>query len=278
MTRAIPIALTIAGSDSGGGAGIQADLKTFSALGVYGASVLTALTAQNTRGVSAIHGVPPDFVRAQMDAVFGDLHIRAVKVGMLAEVPIIEAVRQGLDVHGRCPIVLDPVMVAESGDHLLADNAAKAIVDQLFPVATLITPNLHEAAHLLGKGVAEDEAAMERQARALQDMGAANVLVKGGHARLGNHAADVLVTQDGSVHWFTAPLVDTRNTHGTGCSLSSAIAAHLALGAGLAEAVSRAKEWLTSALQHADELDVGEGAGPVHHFHALWHHLWEAQS
>lgn len=270
MKSRIPIALTIAGSDSGGGAGIQADLKAFSALNVYGASVLTALTAQNTRGVSAIHAVPPEFVRAQMDAVFDDLAVDAVKIGMLADVSVIAAVRQGLDARPTRPVVLDPVMVAESGDPLLADNAANAIVEQLFPLATLITPNLHEAAHLLGESLAQDEAAMERQAKALQRLGAANVLVKGGHASLGDHAADVLVTEDGLPQWFTAPLVETKNTHGTGCSLSSAIAAHLAFGAKLPEAVSKSKEWLTGALQHANELDVGKGAGPVNHFHALW--------
>ncbi len=264
----IPITLTIAGSDSGGGAGIQADLKTFSALGTYGASVLTALTAQNTLGVTAIHDVPTDFIAAQMDAVFSDLDVKVVKIGMLLQPAIIETVAAGLRKYNVDQIVLDPVMVAESGDPLLAADAVSSLVEHLFPLATLITPNLHEAACLLNKNMAATNEAMEQQAIALQAMGANSVLVKGGHST-GRDAADVLVS-DGEARWYSAPFIDTKNTHGTGCSLSSAITARLAHDDGLFDAVETSKQWLTGAIQHADELAVGKGAGPVHHFHSLW--------
>ena len=263
------IALTIAGSDSGGGAGIQADLKTFSACGVYGASVLTALTAQNTQGVTAIHDVPVDFIRAQMDAVFDDLAVNAVKIGMLSQVPIIEAVADGLNHHKPAAIVLDPVMVAESGDPLLAQEAEGSLVKHLFPIADVITPNLHEATRLLGCEMAETRDAMEDQARRLLAMGAKAVLLKGGHSK-GADAEDCLVSGDGETVWYSAPFIDTKNTHGTGCSLSSAIASHLALGQDLPEAVRRAKAWLSQAIAHADSLQIGSGAGPVHHFHQFW--------
>ncbi|MEE9314622.1 MAG: bifunctional hydroxymethylpyrimidine kinase/phosphomethylpyrimidine kinase [Rhizobiaceae bacterium] len=265
------IALTIAGSDSGGGAGIQADLKTFSALGVYGASVLTALTAQNTLGVTAIHDVPPDFIRAQMDAVFSDLEVDAVKIGMLSQPAIIEAVALGLKAHEQTTIILDPVMVAESGDTLLAEDAVQSLVRHLFPIATLITPNLHEAAKLLGCEMAEDAATMEAHSEALLALGAKAVLLKGGHSS-GSDAADFLLTSDGIRRWYSAPFVDTKNTHGTGCSLSSAIASNLAKNETLEVAVDHAKLWLTKAIAHADELQIGKGAGPVHHFHAQWKH------
>ena len=263
------IALTIAGSDSGGGAGIQADLKTFSACGVYGASVLTALTAQNTLGVSAIHDVPADFVTAQMDAVFTDLAVDAVKIGMLSQPVIIEAVAGGLKAHNAPAIVLDPVMVAESGDPLLADEAEDSLVKHLFPLADIITPNLHEAARLLDAGMAGSREDMVEQARQLKQKGAKAVLLKGGHSG-GERADDCFVDQAGSVFWFSAPFINTRNTHGTGCSLSSAIASHLALGADLETAIDRAKIWLSRAIAAADTLDIGSGAGPVHHFHDYW--------
>jgi hydroxymethylpyrimidine/phosphomethylpyrimidine kinase len=264
----VPIALTIAGSDSGGGAGIQADLKAFSANGVYGASVLTALTAQNTRGVQAIHDVPAAFVAAQIDSVFSDLAVDAVKIGMLSQVPVIEAVADGLARHHARRVVLDPVMVATSGDRLIADGAVAALKARLIPRAQLITPNLPEAAALLDCPVATDEAEMERQGRALLALGAGAVLVKGGHGDSAE-AVDLLVTADGALRLAT-PRIATRNTHGTGCTLSSAIAAQLAHGKPLAEAVAAAKDYVTRAIAAADRLGVGHGHGPTHHFHAWW--------
>ena len=263
------IAVTIAGSDSGGGAGIQADLKTFSALGVYGATVLTALTAQNTRGVTAIHDVPVDFITAQIDAVFSDLAVNAVKIGMLSQPAIIETVAAGLIRHGMTKIVLDPVMVAESGDPLVAENAVQSLIDNLFPVATLVTPNLHEAARLLNCPMAATEASMEKQAEALIKLGCKAVLIKGGHSN-SDEASDFLLNANGTRRWFSAPFVDTKNTHGTGCSLSSAIASGLAKDDDLETAIKTAKRWLSNAIAQADTLSIGEGAGPVHHFHEFW--------
>lgn len=262
------IAVTIAGSDSGGGAGIQADLKTFSALGVYGASVLTALTAQNTLGVSAVHDVPAEFVAAQINAVYGDLAVKATKIGMLSQPAIIEAVAEGLATHQTGPVVLDPVMVAASGDPLIADEAVEVLRSVLIPMADLITPNLHEAARLLGVSVAADRAAMERQAQALLELGSSAVLLKGGHGG-GAEAADLLLSHAGP-RWFTSPRVATQNTHGTGCTLSSAIAASLARDAALNDAVATAKTYIQAAIEAADKLLIGSGHGPVHHFHALW--------
>jgi hydroxymethylpyrimidine/phosphomethylpyrimidine kinase len=262
------IALTIAGSDSGGGAGIQADLKTFAALGVYGASAITALTAQNTLGVDAVLAVPPDFVRAQMQAVACDLGVGAIKIGMLATSGVIEAVAEGLADFPGVPVVLDPVMVAASGDALLDEDAVVTLRARLLPLATLITPNLAEAAALLDVSEARDARDMEQQGAELLAIGARAVLVKGGHLR-SEQAVDLLVTADG-VERFAAPRVATRNTHGTGCTLSSAIAAELAKGASLRDAVATAKAYLTEALKHADALGIGKGRGPVHHFHHWW--------
>lgn len=269
MTRAaIPIAVTIAGSDSGGGAGIQADLKAFSALGCYGASVITALTAQNTLGVTAIHDVPPDMIAAQMDAVFDDLDVRAVKIGMLSRPPAITAVAEGLTRWRGAPVVLDPVMVAASGARLLEDAAVESLLRLLVPRADLITPNLPEAAALLEAPIAETEAQMEAQGRALLARGARAVLMKGGHST-GPDSVDLLVTAEG-VTRFPAPRAATRNTHGTGCTLSSAIAAGLAHGFSLEESVAKAKRYITGAIAAADQLEVGRGHGPVHHFFDLW--------
>lgn len=269
LTRpAIPIAVTIAGSDSGGGAGIQADLKAFSALGCFGASVITALTAQNTLGVTAIHDVPPDFIAAQMDAVFDDLDVRAVKIGMLSRPPAILAVAEGLARWPGAPVVLDPVMVAASGARLLEDAAVETLTRALLPRADLITPNLPEAAALLGAEAARSEAQMQEQGRRLMDLGARAVLMKGGHGE-GPESVDLLVTGEG-VTRFPAPRAATRNTHGTGCTLSSAIAAGLAHGFTLEEAVAKAKRYITGAIAAADELKVGRGHGPVHHFFDLW--------
>jgi len=263
------IALTIAGSDSGGGAGIQADLKTFSACGVYGASVLTALTAQNTLGVTAIHDVPVDFIKAQMNAVFSDLRVNAVKIGMLSQPAIIQTVADGLKQDAPFAIVLDPVMVAESGDPLLAEDAESSLVQHLFPLADLITPNLHEAARLLKTEMAQSNEHMEEQAKQLLAMGANAVLLKGGHAS-GDYAEDCYAAADGTVTWFSAPFIDTKNTHGTGCSLSSAIASYLAKGEDMPTAIDKAKNWLSNAIAAADSLQIGSGAGPVHHFHQFW--------
>ena len=265
---ATAIALTIAGSDSSGGAGIQADLKTFSALGVYGASVITALTAQNTLGVQGIHATPADFVAGQMDSVFSDLTISAVKIGMLSSPEVIEAVAAGLERHGAGNVILDPVMVATSGDRLISDAAMDRLRERLLPLALVLTPNLPEAAALLGEPVARDEADMERQGKRLLELGATSVLVKGGHLG-GPQSVDVFVYEGGSGR-LEAPRVQTRNTHGTGCTLSSAITAMLATGSGLIEAVVQAKDYLTSALLAADRLQIGSGAGPVHHFHDVW--------
>jgi hydroxymethylpyrimidine/phosphomethylpyrimidine kinase len=262
---AVPVALTIAGSDSSGGAGIQADLKTFAAFGVYGASVITALTAQNTRGVSGVHEVPPDFVTAQLDAVFDDLDIAAVKIGMVAQVQTIEAIAAALSRRTPKHVVLDPVMVATSGDRLLSTDAVSALRERLFPLASLITPNLPEAAALLGDSVASDEAAIAKQGRQLLAMGARAVLIKGGHGK-GSESIDYLFFGD-DVIALPAPRIPTANTHGTGCSLSSAIAAGLAKGEILETAVRDAKTWISAAIAAADSLGVGHGHGPIHHFH-----------
>lgn len=266
--RHTPIAVTIAGSDSSGGAGVQADLKTFSALGVYGASVIAALTAQNTRGVTAIHDVPPNFIAAQIDAVFSDLAVNAVKIGMLSVPAAIEAVAAGLDRYGQAAVVLDPVMVATSGARLLAPKAVEALVRTLFPRARLVTPNLPEAAALLDAPVAADETEMRAQAERLLGLGAQAVLIKGGHAA-GPESVDLLVEPVGVVR-FAARRSITGNTHGSGCTLSAAIAAGLAKGADLPAAVHAAKDFVGRAIAAADRLAVGSGHGPVHHLHAWW--------
>jgi hydroxymethylpyrimidine/phosphomethylpyrimidine kinase len=262
------IAVTIAGSDSSGGAGIQADLKTFSALGVYGASVIAALTAQNTRGVTAIHDVPPDFVTAQIDAVFSDLAVGAVKIGMLSSPRIVEAVARGLTRWNQHAIVLDPVMVAESGDRLITPEAIDVLKRELLPYAMIVTPNLPEAAALLDTAVARDEAEMRDQAARLLALGAKAVLLKGGHAG-GAESADLFADGTNLLR-LAAERVPTRNTHGTGCTISSAIAAGLAKGLDLPAAVAEAKTYITAAIGAADRLSIGSGHGPVHHFHAWW--------
>ncbi len=262
------IAVTIAGSDSGGGAGIQADLKTFSALGVYGASVIAALTAQNTKGVTGIHDVPPDFIAAQIDAVFSDFDVRAVKIGMLSNTAAIAAVATGLDRYKQSNVVLDPVMVATSGDRLLTSDAVESLRRLLIPKALVLTPNLPEAAALLDTSVAADEAAMRDQAQRLLKLGAKSVLIKGGHGS-GAESVDLLVSS-GGIERLAAPRFATRNTHGTGCTLSSAIAAGLAKGMTLIEAVRSAKTFVTTAIAAADRLSIGSGHGPVHHFNRWW--------
>jgi hydroxymethylpyrimidine/phosphomethylpyrimidine kinase len=263
-----PVALTIAGSDSSGGAGIQADLKTFAALGVYGASVITALTAQNTRGVSGIHQVPAEFVAAQIDAVFSDLAVDAVKIGMVAQLATIDAIAGGVERWSPRHVVLDPVMEATSGDRLLAADAVEALRTKLIPRAALITPNLPEAAALLDEPVAASEEEIERQGKRLLSLGCAAVLIKGGHGQ-GSESTDYLVTASGVIA-LSAPRVATQNTHGTGCSLSSAIAAGLAKGEDLETAVRNAKAWLSAAIAAADRFAVGHGHGPIHHFHRFY--------
>ena len=264
------IALTIAGSDSSGGAGIQADLKSFSALGVYGASVITAITAQNTRGVEAIEPVSPAMIAAQIDAAFSDLNISAVKIGMVGGVEAITAVATRLRHHlaeRSTPVVLDPVMIAKSGDVLLPSQAIAAMRAMLLPLATLLTPNLPEAADLLGLQQAQTDDELRRQGQALLALGPRHILMKGGHA-VGETCTDLLLGEDEMA--FSAPRIHTKNTHGTGCSLSSAIAAGLASGMSVAQATSQAHDWLHRAILAADDLHVGSGHGPVHHFHAMW--------
>src|SRR5262245_13813401 len=263
-----PIALTIAGSDSSGGAGIQADLKTFAALGVYGASVITALTAQNTEGVSGIHQVPAEFMTAQIYAVFSDLAVGAVKIGMVAQPAVIDAIVGGLRRWSPTHVVLDPVMVATSGDRLLAAAAVEALRTTLIPLASVLTPNLPEAAALLAEPVATDEAAVEQQGKRLLRMGCKAVLIKGGHGQ-GAESIDYLIDANGTIA-LAAPRVATKNTHGTGCSLSSAIAAGLAKGESMETAVRNAKAWVTAAIAAADRFSVGHGHGPVHHFHRYY--------
>ncbi len=261
------IALTIAGSDSGGGAGIQADLKTFSALQVYGASAITAITAQNTCGVRAIHDVPAAMVTAQIEAVLDDLDVNAVKIGMLSQTQTILAVATAL-MRARQRPVLDPVMIATSGDALLAPDAITALITHLLPIAQIITPNLNEAARLLNTKPATSPAIMREQAEALSHMTTGAVLIKGGHGST-QICTDILYHQ-GQFSIFDYPRLPTRNTHGTGCTLAAAIAAYLAHGQTLPDAVALARRYLQTAIAHADTLHIGNGHGPVHHFATQW--------
>ena len=264
----IPLALTIAGSDSSGGAGIQADLKTFAALGVYGACVVTALTAQNTRGVGGIEPVSPAFVAAQIDAVFADLDIKAVKIGMVGQLEAIDVIAAALAQRPGLPVVLDPVMVATSGDRLLAMDAVELLREKLVPRAAIITPNLPEAAALLDEPLASDAAAIEGQGRRLLALGCPFVLIKGGHGD-GSMSIDYLFG-GGATIALSAPRIATANTHGTGCTLSSAIAAGLARGEAMEAAVRGGKAFVSAAIAAADRLAVGHGHGPVHHFYKYY--------
>ncbi|MEP1766787.1 MAG: bifunctional hydroxymethylpyrimidine kinase/phosphomethylpyrimidine kinase [Sulfitobacter sp.] len=263
----IPNVLSIAGSDPSGGAGIQADLKAISANGAFAMAALTALTAQNTQGVSGVHLVPADFVQQQINAVFADIRVDAVKVGMIGGADIALAVMNALS-QRDAPIILDPVMIAKGGAPLLASDAVAVVRDALLPIATVLTPNLPEAAHLLGRDIAQSRADMETQGRALCDLGAKAVLMKGGHLE-GGDSPDCLVTPD-AVTWFESPRTATRNTHGTGCTLSSALAAQLARGRPLQSAVNLAKSYVAHAIANADALSVGTGHGPTHHFANLY--------
>lgn len=261
-----PRVLSIAGSDSGGGAGIQADLKTFSALGCYGMTAITALTAQNTCGVRAIHGVPPQMLRDQIDAVMEDIGADAVKIGMLHAPEIVRTVAEAIDRHALQNVVFDPVMVATSGAVLIDDAAVDVLVRELFPRVAVITPNLDEAALLVGRPLrsAQD---MEQAALALLDKGARAVLLKGGHLP-GDTVIDLLVTNTGEKFWMQAVRIHSPNTHGTGCTLSSAMAAHLALGASLLDAVQHARTYVREALLSGAKVRTGKGSGPLNHGHA----------
>lgn len=263
-----PVALTIAGSDSSGGAGIQADLKTFAALGVYGASAISALTSQNTKGVTGIHQVPAAFVSDQIDAVFVDLAVGAVKIGMVAQRDVIEAIAASLVKWKPKHVVLDPVMVATSGDRLLVPDAIDALRKVLIPCADIITPNLPEAAALLDEPTAKSEAEIEAQGKRLLELGCKAVLIKGGHGD-GPESTDFFVNGKGTAA-LPARRVVTKNTHGTGCTLSSAIAASLAKGEDMETAVRSAKAYVTAAIAAADKFTVGHGHGPVHHFHPYY--------
>jgi hydroxymethylpyrimidine/phosphomethylpyrimidine kinase len=266
--RPVPNALTIAGSDPSGGAGIQADLKTFSALGAYGTSVITALTAQNTRGVQGVHPVPVAFIRLQLETLLDDVEIDAVKIGMVASREVAETIRDVLETRRPRWIVLDPVMVAKSGDILVDDAGIAAVREVLVPLADLITPNLPEAAVLLRSPAPSSRSEMLAMAPALSALGAGAVLLKGGHLR-DETCPDLLVEGERS-SWLEGTRIVTSNLHGTGCSLSSAIATRLAHGDTLPQAVAAAKQWLEAALTESHRIDVGQGHGPVHHFHQWW--------
>ena len=261
-----PRVLSIAGSDSGGGAGIQADLKTIAALGCYGMTAITALTAQNTLGVRSIHAVPLQHLVDQIDAVVEDIGVDAVKIGMLHSADTVRTVASALRRHGMGKVVLDPVMVATSGAKLIDDDAIAVLVRELFPLASVVTPNLDEAALLVGRTL-HSEADMEAAARQLIARGANAVLLKGGHLA-GDTVSDLLLARDGGAQWMRAPRIPTPNTHGTGCTLSSAIASHLALGADLGEAVVRARAYVRGALEAGANVRTGAGGGPLNHGHA----------
>jgi len=261
-----PRVLSIAGSDSGGGAGIQADLKTFAALGCFGMTAITALTAQNTCGVRAIHAVPPQMLRDQIDAVMDDIGADAVKIGMLHSPEIVLTVAEAIDRYAMTNVVFDPVMVATSGAVLIDNAALDVLVRELFPRATVITPNLDEAALLVGRALTTSQD-MEQAALALLDKGARAVLIKGGHLS-GDSVIDLLMMKSGEKFWMQAPRIHSPNTHGTGCTLSSAMAAHLALGASLVEAVQHARVFVREALQAGAQVRTGKGSGPLNHGHA----------
>lgn len=268
MQTSIPNVLSVAGSDPSGGAGIQADLKTFSALGGYGMAALTALTAQNTHGVTGVHPVPVEFIGQQIDTVFDDIEVAAVKVGMVGSADAVRIVAERLSRHAPPIVVVDPVMVAKSGHRLIDDDAVRVLREILLPLATLVTPNLPEAQVLLADArPAEDRDAMMEVAHRLQAMLGTAVLLKGGH--LEEDASPDLLLEGNGCEWFESERIATRSTHGTGCTLSSACAVSLAMTPDLAVAVGRAKGYLTAALGSADRLSVGSGHGPVHHFHAL---------
>lgn len=261
----LPVALTIAGSDSSGGAGIQADLKTFQALGVFGMSAITAVTVQNTRKVYAVQEIEPQIVHDQIICLFEDIDIHAVKIGMVSSTALIDAIAAALGRVRRPPVVLDPVMISKSGYALLNQDARSALVAKLFPLAEVVTPNIHEAEALIGRPI-ETEAEMKSAARQILSLGTAKVVVKGGH--LSGEAATDILYDGADYRSLTVARIATGNTHGTGCTFSSAIAAHLALGHPFFEAVQKAKDYVTGAITNA--LAIGKGHGPTHHFHELY--------
>lgn len=265
MRKRYPVVLSIAGSDCSGGAGIQADLKTISALGAYAATAITAITVQNTQGVRTVESVPAAIVGAQVAAVMDDLRPDAIKIGMLTDADVVRTLRSTLTAYPPCPVVLDPVMVSTSGRRLLAEEAVEALVDELFPLCTLVTPNLAEAAVLTGQPVG-DTATMKQAARRLLGLGCKAVLLKGGHLA-GQTATDVLDTGT-EVHLLDAAHIESRNTHGTGCTLSSAIATFIALGKPLPEAVAEAKYFVHTAIEAGRDVQAGEGNGPLNHLFA----------
>lgn len=267
ISLSTPIVLTIAGSDSGGGAGIQADIKAMSATGSFACSVITAITSQNTQGVSAIFPIPLDHVASQLDAVFSDLNVVAVKVGMLADSNIIKVVADKIKQYQPKHLVIDPVMVATSGDLLLEQSAISTLKEALIPLADIITPNLPEGAALTGKPVPESEADMQDMVEELRALGAKAVLLKGGHLEQDENSNDLLILP-ASTALISAKRFPTKNTHGTGCTLSSAIASYLAQGNELTQSVELGKRYISEAIAHADQLNVGQGHGPVNHFYA----------
>jgi len=261
--------LTIAGSDSGGGAGIQADLKTFSAIGCYGMSVITALTAQNTRGVNGIHAVPPVFAVEQIDAVLSDIGTDAIKIGMLYSAELIKVVAEALKKHGASKIVLDPVMVAQSGDKLLQDDAIEAIKEHLMPLADVVTPNIPEASVLCGRPLRQ-WSDIESAAKTLAQHGSCNILIKGGHGEEDNSIDLLFLTRENRFVRLAADRIKTNNNHGTGCTLSSAIASYMAKGKDIEEAVQKAKTFMNRAIAAGAQYQLGQGHGPVHHFFQWW--------
>lgn len=256
--------LTIAGSDSSGGAGIQADLKTFSAHGVFGMSVITAVTAQNTQGVFAVQDIDPDIIAKQIDAIFDDITVDAVKIGMVSQIPTIKIIAEKLREYAPEKLVVDPVMVSKSGYHLLNPDAELTLIQELLPLATVVTPNIPEAEVMTHRSIHTLED-MKDAAKAIFQMGAKSVLLKGGH--LETDSTDILYTGEEFIH-FTSARINTKNTHGTGCTLSSAIASNLARGMSIEQAIAKAKEYITIAIEHS--LAIGKGVGPTHHFYSLY--------
>tara|TARA_B100001057_G_scaffold344425_1_gene345416 strand:- start:3212 stop:4036 length:825 start_codon:yes stop_codon:yes gene_type:complete len=263
--------LSIAGSDPSGGAGIQADLKAFSANRVYGMAVITALTAQNTQGVDGIYPIPADFISLQIQTILNDITVDAVKVGMTVNSEVSKAIGIKLKDSKIKNIVVDPVMVAKGGSHLLDESAIETIKEWLLPLATIITPNLPEAAVLLKKSPAKSKKEIMEQAKELLDLGPSAVLIKGGHLQ-GKKSPDLLLTSDSEL-WLDGERIDTKNTHGTGCTLSSTIAAYLARKLSIEEAVSDAKGYITGAIRYSSDITVGQGHGPTNHFFNIWKHL-----
>lgn len=269
MSKTYHKVLTIAGSDSGGGAGIQADLKTFSAIGCYGMSVITALTAQNTQGVTSIHAVPSSFAGEQMEAVFSDMGTDAVKIGMLYSAELIKVVAEQLTKHDAAKIVLDPVMIAQSGDKLVQDDAIEAIKKYLMPLADVVTPNLPEAAVLLGRELSRIEDVPEA-ARELADYGSKAILIKGGHLKDASSTDFLYLAREDRFVQMEGERIETVNNHGTGCTLSSAIASYLAKGNSIEEAVRKAKIYISETIRAGAKYTLGHGHGPVHHFFKFW--------